>query len=124
MFALLAMTLRALVPAGFMLAHADGANGRYLTIELCEGHEGPRQLANLDTGEIVSADDLLPSDGGQDEQAPCVFGGAPALEPPVLAAALVVVVTKTGAPEVRAHVRPGRGIAAPPPPSTGPPHLI
>lgn len=125
-FALLAMVVRALVPSGFMLAHADGADGgRYLTIELCEEHAGPLQVVDLDTGEVLDADDLPKGEGDASNPPPCVFGGAAAVHAPDLAVAAVILQASiNAAPVAIEHVRPGRGIAAPPPPSTGPPVLI
>ncbi|HOZ29166.1 MAG TPA: hypothetical protein PLH23_01275, partial [Hyphomonadaceae bacterium] len=61
----------------------------------------------------------------ESETAPCVFAGASAVESPVAASELVEfhVSHRVDFTVVR-DLRPGRGIAAPPPPSTGPPSLI
>jgi hypothetical protein len=129
--ALVAVLARAVVPAGYMLAHAETREGRYLTIEMCEGHARP-QIMDLDTGRLV---DLSKgpagaagegSDGGNEgKTAPCVFASAAQLAPPLLIAETVdFAVSYDPGFVVRHDVRPGRGIAAPPPPATGPPPAI
>lgn len=121
-FALMALLVRAIMPAGYMLAEAQTASGRYLTLELCDAHDGRPKLVNLDTGEIVDA----PEDGKTGApQPPCVCGAFASMAPPV-SGVEPIVFTNTGVVDF-AEVRglmPGRGIAAPPPPSTGPPVRI
>jgi hypothetical protein len=51
--ALLAMLVRAIVPAGYMLATAETAHGRYLTITICDSHAGATQVLDLTTGKLV-----------------------------------------------------------------------
>jgi hypothetical protein len=118
--AMLAFALRAATPAGFMLAATErGA----LTVTLCSGH-GPETITvDAQSG---APQDKAPTKNGEDAkaQAPCVFAAAAALaapvEPPSLAAPLAIA----AAPETRvATARPGEGLAAPPPPATGPPIL-
>jgi hypothetical protein len=108
-FALMALLVRALVPDGYMLAQAQTSAGRFLTLELCDAHGAKPQLLNLDTGEIV---DAPPEEGSSSEpQPPCVE---------------LIAFVAMGAAHV-AEIRdliPGRGIAAPPPPPTGPPTFI
>ncbi len=53
--ALLAVLVRAVLPAGFMLAHADAGSGRYLTVKMCDAHNGPAQVIDLETGKRVDA---------------------------------------------------------------------
>lgn len=122
--ALLAVLVRAILPDGFMLAHADTGSGRYLTVKMCDGHNAPVQVIDLDTGKQIDVSKLP---GKQEERhAPCVFAAAMA----ALAApdALVEPVVFQRVQDVRftlvRDLRPGRGIAAPPPPSTGPPSAI
>jgi hypothetical protein len=121
-FALMALLVRAIMPAGYMLAEAQTASGRYLTLELCDAHDGKPKLVNLDTGQIVDA----PQDGKSGIPQPsCVCGALASMTPPV-SGAEPVVFTNAGIvdfAEVR-DLMPGRGIAAPPPPSTGPPKHI
>lgn len=122
-FALFALLVRAVIPAGYMLAEADSGSGRYLTLELCDAHEGKTQVIDLDTGEIVSLDS---DDGGTDNQPqPCVFAGAVMASPPDGACEPITFpVAQEAEFGAVKDLRPGRGIAAPPPPSTGPPSFI
>ena len=121
--ALLAMLVRAVVPAGYMLAEADTANGRYLTVQMCEGHIESRQVIDLDTGKQV---DLSKLPGKADiKSAPCVFASVAAVSAPVTAVEPVEFIASYDIDfGIARDVRPGRGIAAPPPPSTGPPSSI
>ena len=121
--ALLALLVRAFVPAGFMLAEADTGSGRYLTLELCDAHGGVPKVVDLDTGKIMDA----PVKGQtSDKQPPCVFCAsvvAMASSEPVVELVKFVAAQDVDFIEIRDLI-PGRGIAAPPPPSTGPPSSI
>ena len=123
--ALLALLVRAVVPAGYMLAAAETSGGRYLTVQMCSGHAA--QVIDLDTGKQVDPSKLAKTEKPRNDQqqAPCVFGGAPALGEPVSVAEPVEFLAERDVDfGVTRDVRPGRGIPAPPPPSTGPPSLI
>jgi hypothetical protein len=122
--ALLAMLVRALVPAGYMLAHADTGNGRYLTVTMCLDHGGAQQVIDLDTGRAVDPS-KLPKSNSEGKQAPCVFAASAHVAPPVVFAQPVEFVAHYNVEFgfVR-DVRPGQGIAAPPPPATGPPSSV
>ena len=52
--ALLAMALRALIPAGYMLA-PENANGRFVALSLCSGHGQQDVVLDLATGELVGS---------------------------------------------------------------------
>lgn len=122
-FALLALLVRAILPAGYMLAEADTGSGRYLTLELCDSHASKPQVIDLDTGKIVD----LPETGkaADQTQQPCVFAGVAASAPPDSAYEPVVFPVQRDVDfGVVRDLRPGHGIAAPPPPSTGPPSFI
>jgi len=123
--ALLAMLVRAIIPAGYMLAEADTGAGRYLTVEMCDGHASKAQVIDLDTGKTIDLSKLPKNAKSESETAPCVFAGVTAIDVPVATAELVEfrVSHQVDLTVVR-DLRPGRGIAAPPPPSTGPPSLI
>lgn len=123
--ALLAMLVRAVIPAGYMLAHADAGSGRYLTVEMCDGHASQAQVIDLDTGKVIDLSKLPKNAKNETNSAPCVFAGVAAMAEPIVAAEPVEFrsVQQIAFTVVR-DLRPGRGIAAPPPPSTGPPSLI
>ena len=122
--ALLALLVRALVPAGYMVAEAGTAEGRYLVVQMCDGHTGAAQAIDLDTGKVVDPSKSPDTSGGQADT-PCVFAMAAVVSLPPLAAKPVLL--RHAVPvELKSvsDVQPGRGIAAPPPPATGPPSLI
>ena len=122
--ALLAMLVRALVPAGYMLAEADTPNGRYLVVQMCDGHSAA-QVVDLDTGELLDASKLPGKSDNKNSSTPCVFATSAPMASPLAAAEPIVFQREFAADFVIAlAVAPGRGIAAPPPPSTGPPTLI
>lgn len=118
--ALIAIAVRALIPAGFMLA-AGGPSRDQIVVTLCSSHGGGQAVLDLATGQLVD-DDAAPSDDAGSKDAPCVFAAAALLAPPMAApvstpALHFAVVT----PERFGMLRPGQGLAAPPPWSTGPP---
>jgi hypothetical protein len=112
--AFLALAFAVVVPPGFMPAsHADG---RGFAIVICTGH-GPLQLDR-------SSDHKAPP-GKSKASAACPFAAnvTPPLAPAFAVAvrpAVFGVVTSAAA----SHRAPGLGLAAPPPPATGPPSLI
>ena len=119
--------MRAVMPTGYMLAEAEAGSGRYLTLELCDAHGGQPMLVDLDTGKIIKAP---AKSGGHDTsgqpQPPCLLCAsfsavaAPLPTVEVVPHARVVDVDYS----IARDLQPGRGIAAPPPPSTGPPSII
>lgn len=123
--ALLAMLVRAVIPTGYMIAQADTGSGRYLTVEMCDGHNAAPQVIDLDTGKTVDVSKLPKSGKTDNTSSPCVFAGVVAMAPPLSAVEPVefLATHQVDFTFVR-DLRPGRGIAAPPPPSTGPPSLI
>ncbi len=108
----LAFLVQLAAPQGFMLASADGAPA----IVICNGH-GPLLAPGDNHG--------LP-DKGRKSSGACAFaghGGAPT-PPPILAFAPVRFDHEAPAALARFAVAPGRGLAAPPPPSQAPPASI
>ncbi len=110
---LVALLMQVLVPAGYMVA--QGANGPDVVI--CTGHGA--LLASVDQhhpGKVP----------GSRADAPCAFAGHGVLAPPAdNAAAAVIQVSHTPVPAIGLwDLAPGRGLAAPPPPSRGPPTAI
>ena len=111
---LLALLARAMIPAGWM----PSMQGDRIAISICSG-EG-RQMMWLD-----KAGKVHKSDGSKEHQDhPCAFASVtPALNAPV-SAEPVLVATRASYAQTLFAVSIGQGLAAPPPPSTGPPVLI
>ena len=124
--ALLAIAVRALVPAGYMLATAQ--DGRFIAVTLCSGHGAVDAVIDLTTGAVVDADATKQNDipsNAPNPDAPCVFATMAALSAPEHPPAFTLVFQSAPAERVRdLAVAPGRGLAAPPPWSTGPPLAI
>jgi hypothetical protein len=110
----LALLVRAAIPAGWMPA-SDG--GRWIT--LCTGSGAVAAFVDADG---VRHDDPAPA--AQDH--PCAFAGVAVPLTPPLAIAVPLPSFETARPArlAAATVAIGRGLAAPPPPSTGPPALL
>jgi hypothetical protein len=109
---MLALFLQVLVPQGFMTAREGGRPA----IVICTGH-----------GPVLSRGDLP----GRPSKAPkskpdvvCGFAahGAGATPPSTPAAAKAMARWIPDIPPSQADLAPGRGLAAPPPPSQGPPN--
>ena len=111
--AILALALKILVPQGFMVAD----RGALFPLVICTGH-GPMLV--LPEGHDPSKTPEKKSD------APCAFAGSVTPPTPSLVAAIA---EPYALPALRiAAIRsndtaPGRGLAAPPPPSHAPPSL-
>jgi hypothetical protein len=110
----LAMLTRALVPAGWMPA-GDGT----ALLTLCNG--GTISVAQARAA--MGGDEHAPATPVVDQ--PCAFAGVPAIDaPPPLAAPPRPIAVARAEPSTRLRdVGVGRGLVAPPPPSTGPPIL-
>lgn len=119
LFAFIAVFLLALnnaVPAGFMpVRHADGSVG----LVICTGY-GPLVLKSAS----MPADHQSGGEAHHDKPCPFAGHGAPATPMPTalspVAIETLAAVLERGTEE---GIMPGRGMAAPPPPSRGPPHL-
>jgi len=112
-FALVALLVQALVPQGYMVSSVAGAPG----IAICTGH-GPLVLSH-DHGQ--PAKPTKPR-----HEAPCAFAGHGVGVAPSAAIGVAGVGPAFFDAEPVAGVHdllPGRGLAAPPPPSQGPPAL-
>jgi hypothetical protein len=111
--ALLALFLQSAAPAGVMLAREDGR----ATIAICTGHGAAHSLAEL-AGHPTKTPKSQPD-------APCAFAGHGVAASPPLATLIARPIGRPGAPPMAARfdLTPGRGLAAPPPPSQGPPQL-
>lgn len=118
--AMLAVAMRVLVPAGYMPGRAGEA-----PIVLCTG-QGAQIILS---GENAKAAPGAPADdhsGKAADHHPCAFASAAHIFAAQDLAPVVLAAWSVPAPDARAQstVSPGRGLAAPPPPATGPPRSI
>jgi hypothetical protein len=111
--ALLALLMQGLTPPGFMVAREGGR----ATIAICTGHGAAYSIVDL-TGHPAKQAPSKPD-------APCAFAGHGVVAAPPIAALLASPIALPSAPPALARfdLAPGRGLAAPPPPSQGPPTL-
>ena len=116
MLALCALLMRAWVPAGWMPAGAaDGA-----LLAPCPA-AGPPSVAP--DHRFMHHGHSGPASHTGDEHKPCAFAGLTLslLDPPPAALPLAPARADQASPTPRALAAVGRGLAAPPPPATGPP---
>ncbi|PSJ39383.1 hypothetical protein [Allosphingosinicella deserti] len=118
------LLLRLLVPVGWMPVFEGGQ----IRLALCAGWApGPVASPSAHAGHSAHHDESpAPSHdtGNQGHDAPCTFASASLPWLGIDAIALEPVINANAAAGVLALVSaPGRGLAAPPPPSTGPPLL-
>jgi hypothetical protein len=111
--ALLALIVQVLTPPGFMMAR----QGDRAVLMICTGH-----------GAADSPSDLMGHPGKAPQSrhdAPCAFAGlGVSAAPPLLDSVGPATTSAVEAPSIaRLDLMPGRGLAAPPPPSHGPPQL-
>jgi hypothetical protein len=118
----LALALQALVPNGYMVGAAKAGG---IEITLCTAQGSVAAIMTPD-GQIIAKKDAQhgPSDDEQSDLPSCVFVGhnsvahvaleLPRVPPPTFA-------TQERPQALRKTVAPGHGLAAPPPPKTGPP---
>lgn len=119
-----AMLVRALIPTGWMpVADAQG-----FRIVLCSGtgpamlSTGPSAKAPMEHAMAGMHHERSPEHHSQGPEHPCAFAGVtPAIDTPTLAAPLPPAPVRTTPALARALVAIGHGLAAPPPPQTGPP---
>ena len=119
--AMLAVVIRVLVPAGFMVAPGSEAGGSRIVI--CSG-QGAVEVLVDEAGHRIKA----PANHGQDKAGDhaCAFASVAtaSLSPEqLLLSAPAAYVDLVTTPKFLAQ-RPGLGLAAPPPPKTGPPLSI
>ncbi|MEZ5957863.1 MAG: hypothetical protein R3C27_11710 [Hyphomonadaceae bacterium] len=122
-FALVAMAVRALVPAGYMFTAEH--EGRFITVTLCSAQGAADAVIDLTSGRVLAPHEA-PADEAPEKpphvDAPCVFATVAALSQPEQTPALLAAFRIAAAVHpFSAQVSPGRGLAAPPPWSTGPP---
>ncbi len=123
--ALMAMVVRALVPAGYML-EASAEPGEFVHVVICHGGGAGNDTAVLDlkTGKYVDPDEL-PGQSDSDENGSCPYAVTAHFALPDVAVTLgkPVYASRPHARELAA-IAPGRGLAAPPPPPRAPPLSI
>jgi hypothetical protein len=125
-FALLAIVVRGLVPAGYMVA-APAEPGQFVNIVICHGDGSGLTPAVLDlkTGKYVDADEHKPGQSDAGKNGACPFALTAHFALPDLAGdPAAPVQTEIPYRASFAPVVPGRGLAAPPPPARGPPLTI
>lgn len=107
------LALRVAVPGGWMVERSGGE----LTVALCADASGGQVFVTIPLGD----DSPDPHEG---KQAPCSFTALAGLADLPQAAALVQPLPIRVAPaHPSADVSTGQGLAAPPPPQTGPPAI-
>ena len=116
---LLALAVRLAAPQGWMLAPGDGHGAPRLII--CTGH-----MADASAQSRLPGHPARHGGGDSNNDHPCVFAGSHAPPAPAMLAvrlAPTALALDVRAPSPLTDQRPGRGLAAPPPPSQGPPKL-
>ena len=125
-FALMAMIVRGLVPAGYMLA-APEQPGQFVNIVICHGDGTGYSPAVLDlkTGKYADPKDQKPgkTDAGKNTTCPYAMTAHFALPEPADDVSTPVY-SEIPYRLVFASIVPGRGLAAPPPPARGPPAFL
>jgi hypothetical protein len=113
---MLALLTRGILPSGWMPSDDHG-----VLITLCS--DGEAVTAWVDGRGKVHKDNPSPSNKGD---ASCVYAGVGgALDPVTLVVGqFAVAPTEAQVPSVPDFILVGQGLAAPPPPATGPPALI
>ena len=107
------LALRVAVPGGWMVEHRGGE----LTVALCADASGGQVFVTIPLGDDTPG----PHEG---TQAPCSFTALATLADLPQAAALVQPLPVRVAPaQPSAETAIGQGLAAPPPPQTGPPAI-
>jgi hypothetical protein len=124
LLAVLALMVQAFVPMGYMLR--GDVHGGGIAITLCTPNGSISAIMAPD-GQIIAKEDSQqsPPDHDQTDQPMCGFAAhnnavlvafaSPLSEPQAF-------LTPTNSASSTAHVAPGLGLAAPPPPKTGPPN--
>ena len=124
--ALLAVMVRAMIPAGYMVAPSRVA-GETAVIMLCTGQGYVATRVDLATGKVLTGSEATPRKHdapakAPGDHAPCVFAAAaPLASPEASIAVMVPRQAETASWANTGVVIPGRGLAAPPPWPTGPP---
>jgi len=114
LLALLALAINVAAPPGFMVAR----RGAGAAIVICTGH-GPATLP-------AGGDNSDHKGGKAGHDSVCAFAGhgLASTPPPVATVTRQAFAAAVASAATIADLAPGRGLAAPPPPSRGPPDLM
>jgi hypothetical protein len=121
--ALVAMTVKAALPMGYMLAQTGPKDA--ITIVLCTA-TGSQSLIMGDDGSLHDDDQDRP-DAPNKSDHPCTFAGQSGVALAALDTTLQPITFTTRSTDTAARLLdqvPGRSLAAPPPPATASPILI
>ena len=122
--ALIAMVVRGLVPAGYMIA-AAAPSGHFINVVICHGDGGGTSTVLLDasTGKFVDVDNPADSKGSDlDSKSSCPFAVTAHFALPTIMAAVPQAYPAHFTYQAPLPVlMPGRGLIAPPPPARAPP---
>lgn len=121
--AAIALAFQALLPGGFMLDTKPGDGS--ITITLCTASGNITAIMDQD-GQIreTHTQKDMPTEGNAQKHGVCIFAGHGAafdLPSPAPIAPIVFAPYRPSDFSAAAYVAPGLGLAAPPPPKTGPP---
>ncbi|CAN7312606.1 hypothetical protein LJR225_001738 [Phenylobacterium sp. LjRoot225] len=124
--AVIALAMRVLVPGGFMVA-PQTVQGGLPTLVICTG-QGAMTVAVDTDGQVRKLGKKAPAKPADKSQGrhPCAFAGvaAPLTAPIAHAVTGPAFATVGDTAAAFAYQRPGLGLPAPPPPTTGPPILV
>lgn len=122
--ALMALLFRAMLPPGFMVVASEDPRA-LIAMTMCSGvmSELASEIRSAPTSDPSTAEDQ--EGQASIESHPCAVSGLATLALPEVSADLGVAFAVEMSPERFPDApAPGRGLAAPPPPATGPPVLI
>ena len=114
-FIVLALAVRAILPVGYMV----GTGTKSLSVYVCTGVDGTGKMETINLGSSKPA-----SEHDGEKQGACAFSGlAGVADLPQAAEIRLFAPTEHRLQHPIRFLSPGRGLAAPPPPATGPPYL-
>ena len=118
----LALFVRLLIPAGYLLSEQSASSG-LPNLVICTGHGELVVAVDADGKPVPAKHDGGKSKGGDH---PCTYSSASAAQvaPLLLATVEPIRLASTQSSPLLTTQRPGLGLAAPPPYTTGPPSII
>ncbi len=119
--ALFAIVVRGVIPTGYMIKAPDSESA-FIEIEVCHGDGKPSSTVRIDLGKPPGE---APADEDESQpKAPCAFATVAAVDISANAVTPIVPNVTIGERVLSQGVRPGRGLASPPPPARAPPSFI